>query len=84
MVSVPPDDYSEMSIKLERGERRVQDKFVRQLTDISISVTISIFTAEPFGCAEMWWTCGQREAIAPIGLASSSVMISIASLILIL
>ncbi len=29
-----PDDYSEMSIKIERGERRVQDKFVRQLTDI--------------------------------------------------
>ena len=29
-----PDDYSEMSIKIKRGERRVQDKFVRQLTDI--------------------------------------------------
>ena len=29
-----PDDYSEMSITVERGERRVQDKFVRQLTDI--------------------------------------------------
>lgn len=29
-----PDDYSEMSIKIERGERRVQDKFIRQLTDI--------------------------------------------------
>ena len=29
-----PDDYSEMSIKIKRGERRGQDKFVRQLTDI--------------------------------------------------
>jgi excinuclease ABC subunit B len=29
-----PDDYSEMSITITRGERRVQDKFVRQLTDI--------------------------------------------------
>ena len=29
-----PDDYSEMSIKITKGERRQQDKFVRQLTDI--------------------------------------------------
>ncbi|MBP6038381.1 MAG: excinuclease ABC subunit UvrB [Candidatus Saccharimonas sp.] len=29
-----PDDYAEMSITVERGERRVQDKFIRQLTDI--------------------------------------------------
>lgn len=29
-----PDDYAEMSIAVQRGERRVQDKFVRQLTDI--------------------------------------------------
>lgn len=29
-----PDDYSDMSIHLTVGERRVQDKFVRQLTDI--------------------------------------------------
>lgn len=29
-----PDDYEEMSLKLTRGERRVQDKFIRQLTDI--------------------------------------------------
>lgn len=29
-----PDDYSEMSIKVVKGERRQQDKFVRQLTDI--------------------------------------------------
>ena len=29
-----PDDYAEMSISVQRGERRVQDKFVRQLTDI--------------------------------------------------
>lgn len=29
-----PDDYAEMSIVVERGEKRVQDKFVRQLTDI--------------------------------------------------
>lgn len=29
-----PDDYSEMSIKVAKGERRVQEKFVRQLTDI--------------------------------------------------
>ena len=29
-----PDDYAEMSITVEKGERRVQDKFVRQLTDI--------------------------------------------------
>ncbi|MGV9001691.1 MAG: excinuclease ABC subunit UvrB [Candidatus Saccharimonadaceae bacterium] len=29
-----PDDYSEMSIKITRGERRQQDKFIRQLTDI--------------------------------------------------
>lgn len=29
-----PDDYSEMSITLKKGERRQQDKFVRQLTDI--------------------------------------------------
>jgi excinuclease ABC subunit B len=29
-----PDDYSEMSIQVTRGERRQQDKFVRQLTDI--------------------------------------------------
>lgn len=29
-----PDDYAEMSITVQRGGRRVQDKFVRQLTDI--------------------------------------------------
>lgn len=29
-----PDDYSAMSIKITKGERRQQDKFVRQLTDI--------------------------------------------------
>lgn len=29
-----PDDYAEMSVKVERGERRQQDKFVRLLTDI--------------------------------------------------
>lgn len=29
-----PDDYSEMSILVTVGERRLQDKFVRQLTDI--------------------------------------------------
>lgn len=29
-----PDDYAEMSIVVRRGERRVQDKFIRQLTDI--------------------------------------------------
>ncbi len=32
-----PDDYAEMSITVERGERRVQEKFVRQLTDIQYS-----------------------------------------------
>jgi excinuclease ABC subunit B len=29
-----PDDYSEMSISVSKGERRQQDKFVRLLTDI--------------------------------------------------
>ena len=29
-----PDDYSEMSITISKGERRQQDKFVRLLTDI--------------------------------------------------
>jgi excinuclease ABC subunit B len=29
-----PDDYSEMSILVKKGERRQQDKFVRLLTDI--------------------------------------------------
>ena len=29
-----PDDYAEMSIDVAKGERRQQDKFVRQLTDI--------------------------------------------------
>jgi excinuclease ABC subunit B len=29
-----PDDYAEMSITVQKGERRVQAKFVRQLTDI--------------------------------------------------
>lgn len=29
-----PDDYADMSITVNRGERRLQDKFVRQLTDI--------------------------------------------------
>ncbi len=29
-----PEDYAKMSIAVERGERRLQDKFVRQLTDI--------------------------------------------------
>lgn len=29
-----PDDYADMSIHLTTGERRLQDKFVRQLTDI--------------------------------------------------
>lgn len=29
-----PDDYAEMSITVTKGERRVQDKFIRQLTDI--------------------------------------------------
>lgn len=32
-----PDDYAEMSITVQKGERRVQDKFVRQLTDIQYS-----------------------------------------------
>lgn len=32
-----PDDYSEMSITVEKAERRVQEKFVRQLTDIQYS-----------------------------------------------
>ncbi len=32
-----PDDYGEMSITVAKGERRVQDKFVRQLTDIQYS-----------------------------------------------
>ena len=32
-----PDDYAEMSIVVRRGERRVQDKFIRQLTDIQYS-----------------------------------------------
>jgi excinuclease ABC subunit B len=29
-----PDDYSEMSLTVRCGERRVRDKFIRQLTDI--------------------------------------------------
>jgi excinuclease ABC subunit B len=29
-----PDDYGEMSITVEKNERRVQEKFIRQLTDI--------------------------------------------------
>lgn len=29
-----PDSYADMSIKLKTGERRQQDKFIRQLTDI--------------------------------------------------
>lgn len=29
-----PDDYADMSIHLTTGERRLQDKFIRQLTDI--------------------------------------------------
>ncbi len=29
-----PDDYADMSIHLTVGERRLQDKFIRQLTDI--------------------------------------------------
>lgn len=29
-----PDDYSDMSIRVKIGERRLQDKFIRQLTDI--------------------------------------------------
>lgn len=29
-----PDDYADMSIHLATGERRLQDKFIRQLTDI--------------------------------------------------
>jgi excinuclease ABC subunit B len=29
-----PDDYAEMSISVTKGERRLQDKFVRLLTDI--------------------------------------------------
>lgn len=32
-----PDDYAEMSIVVRRGERRVQDKYIRQLTDIQYS-----------------------------------------------
>lgn len=32
-----PDDYAEMSMTVQRGERRVQDKFIRQLTDIQYS-----------------------------------------------
>ena len=32
-----PDDYGEMAITVQKGERRVQDKFVRQLTDIQYS-----------------------------------------------
>lgn len=29
-----PEDYSDMSISVKTGQRRVQDKFIRQLTDI--------------------------------------------------
>ena len=32
-----PDDYSEMSITVQKNERRLQDKFIRQLTDIQYS-----------------------------------------------
>lgn len=32
-----PDDYSEMSINVVKNERRLQDKFIRQLTDIQYS-----------------------------------------------
>lgn len=32
-----PDDYSEMSINVQTGERRMRDKFIRQLTDIQYS-----------------------------------------------
>lgn len=32
-----PDDYAEMSITVQKNERRVQDKFIRQLTDIQYS-----------------------------------------------
>jgi excinuclease ABC subunit B len=29
-----PDDYADMSITVQKGERRIQDKFVRLLTDV--------------------------------------------------
>lgn len=32
-----PEDYAEMAIRVKRGERRIQDKFVRLLTDIQYS-----------------------------------------------
>ena len=32
-----PNDYAEMSITVKKGERRLQDKLVRQLTDIQYS-----------------------------------------------
>ena len=32
-----PDDYADMAITVRRGERRVQEKFIRQLTDIQYS-----------------------------------------------
>ena len=32
-----PDDYADMAITVRRGERRVQEKFIRQLTDIQCS-----------------------------------------------
>jgi excinuclease ABC subunit B len=31
------DDYGEMAVEIKRGERRVRDKFLRQLTDIQYS-----------------------------------------------
>lgn len=31
------DDYGEMAVEVKRGERRVRDKFLRQLTDIQYS-----------------------------------------------
>jgi len=32
-----PSDYAEMSITVKKGERRIRDKFIRQLTDIQYS-----------------------------------------------
>lgn len=43
-----PEDYADMSIKLTKGERRNQQKFVRQLTDIQYSRNDMDFSRSTF------------------------------------
>jgi excinuclease ABC subunit B len=48
------DDYGSMAVKIKTGERKVRDKFLRQLTDIQYQRNDVAFARSTFRVREMW------------------------------